>query len=81
MKLESPESVAQQAVLDLIDQGVTDYVATHGRQPRLREIDKAADEIIEKLTSDRSCYHFSNLRPVLSPDDKTWRLEHVQSKS
>jgi hypothetical protein len=87
MKLKSPEALAQQAVFDLImrdaepliEQWVKDYLAMHKREASNRQLDKAAQRIIETLTSDRSRYHFANLRPVLNSDGKTWCLEHVQS--
>jgi hypothetical protein len=56
---KSPEAVAQQAVLDLIErdaqpileQWIYDFIATHEREPTDRELNKAADKVIAKLTS------------------------------
>ena len=85
----SPEAVAQQAVLDLIERDAQsilerwyrDYLRSHKREPSDSELDRTAQRIINTLTSDRSRYHYSNLKPVWSPDGKTWHLERVHEHS
>ena len=86
---KSPKAAIKQAVIDLIirdaeplvERWARDYLAKHDRVPTEHEIDKAAQRIIHKLTSDQSRYHFTNLAPVWNPDGKTWRLDHVQRRS
>lgn len=86
---KSPEAVIEQAIQDLIMRDaeplIQDYASAflreHGREPTKREVDKAADQILERLTADKSRYHYSNLRPVGNPDGKTWRLDHTQGRN
>jgi hypothetical protein len=58
MKRKSAEALAEQAVLDLIERDAEslierwarDYIRAHTREPSDREVDRAAQQIIDQLT-------------------------------
>lgn len=89
MKLDIQQDAAVDAVIDLMMRDAEPmiagwaarYILEHnGRAPSTSAMDKASQEIVDRLRSDHSRYHFSNLKPVWNDDGRTWRLEHVNSK-